>query len=155
MDCDALDQTLRRWLGSLRNGGRLRRSLIWAVIVVSLGANVALAGYQFLFEPSVRLRPVCYDRRTHDLVVMETKMRPKFHDYVIRNWPVEMKIDRNKNILISRWVWWMDKDQLWELTTKAAVEIYVKLPKTVRERGDAEWYKCNFLYGLVAEYYAI
>lgn len=107
-------------------------------LVASLGLNLILAGYLYLFVPNSPLRPVCYlpgldtaELRGPLTYAFESRVGPTLGHYGLRVGP------DGGRLYVTRWERWFNNEMLLNATNHAVRAIY-------RERGiTVESPKCD------------
>lgn len=91
-------------------------------------ANAGLIAKIAVFDPTYPFRPICFSR-PQGLAVMNGPMRERFKERVLLNLTYAKMLAKDGTIYVSRWVWWRDKDGIWNLSRQIAERLHRDQPR--------------------------
>jgi hypothetical protein len=121
----------KRSSGTPASAPKAFKWVVRSAIALSLIANVGLIAKMAVFDSGIPFRPVCFSR-PHGLVVMSGLMRKRFKERILLNLTYAKTLAKDGTIYISRWVWWRDKEGIWNLSRQIAERLHRERTGTPR-----------------------
>lgn len=111
-----------------QNNGHPKRRHRWmaAGLAGSLGLNVILAGYLYLFVPNSPFRPVCWHMPGGGTAELRGTIAWQFRPYLstgLSEYGIRVGPDGD-SLYVARWERWFDNEMLWNNTNKATRAYY-------------------------------
>jgi hypothetical protein len=106
------------WIRDIRSGA----------LAASILANLALAIKILVFDPNVRVQPLCWDG-SHELVELDGPQTSLYRDYYSRGRGLfNSRVDADRYYYVSLIDRWVYEDDLWNSTTHVVAYLVQNFP---------------------------